>query len=411
MDTQAPQVQARPTQPPQSQISLTELVKLCAVDTELFGRTFFPRTFRQTSPPFARQMWEPFDNPASRLVNTIAFRGSSKTTRLRVFGAKRISYGVSRTILWVGASQPDAIRSVTWLRNQVERNAPWAGAFNLRPGKKWEETQIEIEHGTFGHTIWVLGAGITGSLRGINFDDYRPDLIVLDDPQTDETAATEDQREKLADLILGAVRNSLAPASEEPNAKMVMNITPQHKDDVSQRAANDPQWTTQVYPCWTKETLLLPVEKQESSWPARFPSETLRKEKMDAVRVNKLSIFTREMECRLSVKEKNQFRPQWLTIREAGIVPPRGLYSVLAIDPVPPPSPRQVQKGLEGKDFEAHYVWGRNGDKYELLEWRRNRGHQPSWSIATALELARRWRVGRANQDGFCLALRSLGKI
>ena len=83
-------------------------------------------------------------------------------------------------------------------------------------------------------------AGITGSLRGINFDDYRPDLIIVDDPQTDETAATLEQRNKVADLILGAVKNSLAPATEEPNAKLVMAITPQHNEDISQQALSGP---------------------------------------------------------------------------------------------------------------------------------------------------------------------------
>ena len=155
----------------QATISRDELVKLCAVDTELYATTFFPKTFRTKSPGFAREMWKPLEDRSVRLVNMILFRGSSKTTRLRTFASKRIAYGTSRTIFYLGASQPDAIRNVQWLRNQVERNKFWASTFGLVPGKKWEETQIEIQHKVFGHTVWVLAAGITGSLRGVNFDD------------------------------------------------------------------------------------------------------------------------------------------------------------------------------------------------------------------------------------------------
>ena len=227
--------------PPGINLPLSEIVKLGAVDSEFYARAFFPVTYRKPSPSFARSMWEPLDDPSARYVNLVAFRGSSKTTRLRTFASKRIAYCVSRTILYIGASERDAIRSVVWLRNQVEKNKRWSSAFKLKPGKKWEETQIEIEHEGFGHTIWVLGAGITGSLRGINFDDYRPDLIVVDDPQTDETAASEEQRTKIDDLVLGAVKNSLAPQTDEPNAKLVMAITPQHKED-SQEGARLPQW-------------------------------------------------------------------------------------------------------------------------------------------------------------------------
>lgn len=380
-----------------TEVSQDELVRLCAVDTELYCETFLKKTFRLPSPPFAKALWEPLEDPRAQLVNLICFRESSKTTRLRAFASKRIAYGVSRTILYIGASERDAIRSVTWLRNQVERNKLWSGTFGLKPGAKWEETQIEILHETFKHTIWVLAAGITGSLRGINFDDYRPDLIVVDDPQTDESAATELQRIKIADLLLGAVKNSLS--SEEPNAKLVMAITPQHQDDVSQQALKDEQWHSRVFPCWTKETLELPVEQQISIWPEMHPTEKLRADKMSALARNKLSIFTREKECRLIAPELSTFKQSWLGVREPGTVVPMGVPCVLAIDPVPPPSPTQMAKNLGNKDFEAHYVWGRWKGEYHLIDFARNRGHEPSWSIATAFGLMRRYRCMRCVFD------------
>lgn len=383
---------------PRTSIDRDELVKLCAVDTELYCQTFFPKAFRQKSPVFAKDVWEPLENPNDRLVNLVMFRGSSKTTRLRAAASKRIAYGISRTILCVGATERDAIRSVTWIRNNVERNKAWAGTFGLKPGKKWEETQIEIEHETFGHTVWVLAAGITGSLRGINFDDYRPDYIFIDDPQTDETAATEEQRKKVSALILGAVRNSLASVVEEPNAKLVMAITPQHIEDVSQKALKDSQWTSRVFPCWTKETFDLPVDEQVSIWPELHPTEELRKDKRAHIQRNELSVFCKEKECRVIAPEMSTFRPSWLQIREEAATP-RGCVAVLGIDPVPPPSPRQIAKALGNKDFEAHYVWGRYNGQYHLLDMARNRGHEPSWSVATAFSLMRKWRCIRCVFD------------
>lgn len=380
---------------PGLRISQAELVKLCAIDTELYAMTFFPQTFRQASPGFARAMWKPMEDPNVRLVNIIAFRGSSKTSRARIFASKRIAYGISRTVLYVGVSEGKAIESVNWIRNRVERNKNWSTTFGLARGQKWEETQIEIEHQTMGHTIRVLGSGVNGSLRGINIDDYRPDLIIIDDPQNDETPQTEMQREKLEDLILGAVRNSLAPATDEPNAKMLMLITPQHPEDISQKALASQQWSSLVFPCWTQETMDLSVDQQVSSWPERFPSDQLRKDKVAAANDNKLSIFTREMECRLISKETAQFKPNWLNVRATSNSHPRGYPAVLAIDPVPPPSPKQMQQGLAKKDFEAHYVWCRKGDEYHLCDFDRSRGHDPSWTVATAFRLARQHRVMR----------------
>src|SRR5215468_1541916 len=108
--------------PPPPQIAQKDLVRICATNPELYGKVFFPKAFRQNSPSFANDIWKPLDDPLIRLVNLICFRGSSKTTRLRIFTSKRIAYGISRTVLYIGASERDAIRSVQWLRTQVERN-------------------------------------------------------------------------------------------------------------------------------------------------------------------------------------------------------------------------------------------------------------------------------------------------
>jgi len=274
-------------------IDLRELVLLAAVDNDLYCRTFFPKTFRQKAPPFDKEIWDALDNPADRFVNVLGFRGSAKTTRARAFLSKRVGYGVSRTILYVGANEPAALRSIRWLKNQVEKNTFWAQTFGLKKGGKWTDEQIEIVHDKLDHPIWIIGVGITSSgIRGINFDDYRPDCIILDDILQDENSATSEQREKISDLVLGAIKNSLAPATEEPNAKLAAFNTPQHSQDFSAEARNSPMWKTIEVPCWTKETLDLPVLQQVSSWEERYPTETLRAEKLEAIRVNRLSIFT-----------------------------------------------------------------------------------------------------------------------
>lgn len=375
-------------------LTIEEIVKLGAIDTEIFARHFFPKTLRQASPVFAKPMWQALDDPTKRFVNLPCFRGSAKTSRLRIFAAKRIAYSLSHTVLYIGASEDHAIRSLDWLRNAIERNPRFAGTFRLKPGAKWNETDREIINESFGTTTWVKGVGITGNIRGINFDDYRPDLIILDDVITDENAATLEQREKVKDLILGAVANSLAPATEEPNAKMANLQTPIHSDDAAAEMAKSKMWSTYTCSCWTKETEESPVDEQVSSWPERYPTDVLRAEKKLALEENRYSKWAREMECKLISVEMASFRAPWLGVYDAASAP-RTFSSVLIIDPVPPPSKIQIAKNLKGKDFEAHCVVGRSGGEYYALDLRSNRGHQPLWTVATALELARRWRVMR----------------
>lgn len=378
--------------PAKIKLSAADAVALGAVDNEIYARTFFPNTFRQPSPAFQKDIWHDLDDPAVRYSNQRIFRGGAKTTIARINTSKRIAYGVSKTILYVGASEGAAARSGAWLRNNVERNKLWAGTFALTPGRKWTDIEFEIWHETLKTNIWCLFVGITGNIRGINFDDYRPDYIVLDDILTDENCATQDQREKVSDLVHGALKKSLAPVVDDPNAKMSMLVTPQHKEDVSSIARNDPTWKTIEVGCWTPETADKSVDEQVSVWPERYTTDDLRAEKRAAIQINKLSVFAREMELRLVSPELAEFRIEWLRyITELGPVP--NATNVLAIDPTPPPSDAQMAKGFRGSDFEVIHVWGRRGDNYYLQERRSSRGESPDWTIANVFELATKYRV------------------
>lgn len=381
--------------------SSAELIKLCAVDSDLFAHTFFPKATRMVSPPFSKKIWAALENPKYRLLNIEVFRGGAKTTRLRIFTAKRIAYGISRTILYVGASESHAVRSVQWLRSQIEprlgadgqrRPTPFASTFGLRPGSKWQEHEIEVFHGVDEHPIWILGVGITGNIRGINFDDYRPDLIIVDDALTDENAQTKEQCEKINDLVMGALVNSLS--QEEPNAKLAMLNTPLNPFDVCAKAKESVEWHTETFGCWTEETKNEPVEKQISAWPELFPTDVLRQRKLNAVLDNRYSVFAREMECQLVAAESLSFRPNWLRYYEADQLP-RGMQCVLAIDPVPPPSETATAKSLAKKDFEAIAVVGRAQGEYYLLDYRLNKGHDPNWTAAMMFELGLQYRIMR----------------
>lgn len=371
-------------------LTLDELVELGAVDSVFFSKTFFPKMIRQHTPDFHRDIWGKLDGP-SRLVSIQVFRGGAKTSLLRSYTAKRIAYGLAHTILYIGKSEGHAIRSVKWIRRQVEQQNLWAQTFDLKKGNKWQDTECEIIHGVDEYPIWIMAMGITGSVRGINQDDFRPDLIVIDDVIDEENSATVEQRKKISDLIYGALKESLAPASETPDAKMVMLQTPLNREDASTLSLNDDEWDSAVFGVWTPETADMPVDRQESIWPERWPSETLRAEKRAATKRNQLSLWTREKECRLTSPETATFVESWLQFYD--LAPARHEMDVIiGIDPVPPPTDIQIAKGLKGKDFEAFSVVGRARDRYFLLEYALNRGHTPKWTIAEFFRLCLKWR-------------------
>ena len=366
---------------PASTVQLSEIVSLAAKDTELFGRTFFPNTFRSTSPPFHRRIFRSLEGSGNRHVGLMVFRGGAKTSILRVYTAKRIAYGLSHTILYVSASQEHAKRSVRWLRRQMEHNRRWRETFGLSRGKVWTDENLEIEHGVLGQRTTVIAVGITGQIRGINVDDYRPDLIVVDDPDSEESTATPEQRRKTSNLFFGALEKSLAPASENPEARMVLLQTPFHQEDLINRCVADSTWVTEVFGCFD--------ENGESRWPERFPTETLLADKQSYADRNQLPVWLREMECTIVGEENAAFRREWLRYWDE--VPER-MATYGAIDPVPPPSERELSVGLSRKDYEVLVIVGRGPDGYYLLDYSLNRGHTPDWTVAEFFRLLDKWR-------------------
>jgi phage terminase large subunit-like protein len=371
---------------------LREIVELGAINGQLFGETFFPKTFRMKSPPFAREVWDALDSHY-RLVSLQLFRGAFKTTTCRVFAARRIAYAQARTILWIGISQDKAIESVRWFRKQVEFNSLYAQTFKLRPGSKWQDIHCEVYHGVDETPITILAYGITGPIRGINIDDYRPDLILLDDIVNEEIGASPLQLQSVENLVYGAILQSLSPATETPDAKLVLLQTPIARDDVSMKSLHDAEWKSVRIPCWTKETEDEALENRVSSWEDRFPSATLRKQKQYAIQRNNVSTFTREMELKIVAAENATFLPTWLQYYD--LEPDSHFYSVMVIDPVPPPSDAELAKGLKDKDFEVLTIVTRVKDRFYLREYSAKHGHDPSWTISEFFRLALKYRPRR----------------
>lgn len=302
-------------------ISLNEAVMLGAQEFTFFGKFFFPKTFRQESPEMHIDMGRKLYAP-TRQNSFLVFRDGAKTSLLRVFTAQRVAYAISRTIMYVSASQAHAIHSIRWLKRAVERNTLYAQTFGLVKGSKWSDEWIEIENTIEGCTINILAAGLTGQIRGFNLDDFRPDLIIADDILTEESTATEEQRNKTEQLFHGALVNSLAASTEFPHAKIVLLQTPFHDQDVAMKCSKDPAWNPTVYSILD--------ENGESRWPAKFPTEQIRADQESAILQGRKRLWMREKMCMVVKSEEVTLNSDLLQIYEEV---PDGLINFIAIDP------------------------------------------------------------------------------
>ena len=368
----------------EEQLTAAEILDLSARDNDFYCQHFFSKTFRQPGAPFHPEIWEALETPGERHIACEVFRGGAKTTLLRAFTSKRVAFGSSRTILYVSETQDHAKRSVRWLKKQILFNKKWADFFQLSLGSKKTDEWLEIVHGVEEIFISILAIGITGQSRGLLPDDYRPDLIIIDDPCNEENTATPEQRQKIENLIFGALDKSLAPPTEAQDAKEVILQTSLNGADIINMCHKDPAWKSFRFSCFDAN--------EKSTWPARFPTAFLQKDKSDHRHMNRMPLWYREMECKIVAGELSDFRPEWLQSWPGGSLPDGGAH-FLYIDPVPPPSDKQIANGLKDKDNECHAVVKYYKGGYYLCETRSKKGHDPDWTLKTFWELVQKWKI------------------
>jgi phage terminase large subunit-like protein len=339
-------------------LTADEMVELAAIDNEFYCKTFFPKAFRQESPEFHWDMWSEMEG-ADRYLAMMVFRDGAKTTITRGYCSKRIAYATSRTILVVGKSEDAALKTLDWLRRAIQFNSLWTQTYGLEKGDLWSATHISIKHKVANATIQVVAMGIHGSVRGINLDDYRPDLIIVDDPCDEDNTLTPESRKKLSDLFFGGLKNTLAPETDMPEAKMVLLQTPLHEDDLISRVSKDPEWRCLRYSIFDDEG--------KSRWEARHPTATALKEKEHYINRNQLSLWLREKECLVISPEASFFKSDWLQYWD---VLPEGGVVYIGIDPTPPPKDSAaIMKNPDLDDCVVLAIKYHKGKVYVINYW------------------------------------------
>lgn len=357
------------------QKKLNEIIELGAVDGVFYSHQWFPKTFRQSSPSVQYTVWDELDSPDNRFVGVEIFRGAGKTTIMRSHVSKRIAYGISRTIMLVGPEQKHPKRTIRWIMRQIETNKKWTHAFGLSKGSKWSEEEIEIINESSDCVIHIIAFGMTGSIRGLNLDDYRPDFIGVDDPCDEENTGTPEQRKKMDALFFGNLQQSLAPKSEAPHAKMVLLQTGLHKEDLINQAHKDPTWRT--IKCSIFD------EKGRSVWPDRFPTEELIQQKKAFIERDQLPYWLREMECKIVSAETAAFNSKLLRHYKTL---PESITVFAGIDPA-----RETKLRTKAHKAAIVFIGVSEGISY-LLEWWTAVDSNPEMMWQAYLSLAMKWR-------------------
>lgn len=233
--------------------TLREHYDKCYRSTAAFASTFFPDRFSRKFDPGHYEIFDALDDDSIKLLVILAPRGVGKTSIASVaFPAKRLLFGQSKYVLYISSNFKYASKHTTNLRLQLETNDELIGTFGVQKTNQWSVEQFVLANGGY-----VEPRGAEQNLRGGIYGHARPDLIILDDIESDETIRSEEQTKKINDWLHGAVMNAIDRGSD--NWRIVYIGTMLGENAVIANLIEDPAWRTII--------LELCGDDLKSKWP------------------------------------------------------------------------------------------------------------------------------------------------
>lgn len=199
-----------------------------------------------------------------QFVSILSPRGSAKSTWLALYAAWMIGLYPDIQIIYVGYSESVALKQSRLIKRLIE-SAQYRQVFpRVRPGKRWSDTDWEIDKGyarvtvlDSDYTLYAVGA--TGSITS-----RRSNLILFDDLIKSSSAiANEDIREKLITNIDEVIMPTLIPGG------FVRSVgTRFRRDDIhATKFTSEQGWQV------IEQSAIV---NDESYWAERFTIEFLR---------------------------------------------------------------------------------------------------------------------------------------
>lgn len=233
-----------------------------------------------------------------RQVLTIAFRGSSKTTRAEE--ALCIEAALARTtnIVVIKESETRALDTIRAIKFEFENNEMLQAAYGVGPGPAWGDKRIVLSNG-----VMIQGYGRGQSLRGVKHLNARPGLIFCDDLENEETVLTVAQREKTMSWFLKTVVGAL-----DPKGRIRVAGTPLDPDAFLPRLAKDAGWRVHVYPIEVRSP---DTGLRRALWPERFPLEWIDETREKYLRQGRHDAFMQEFMCQAVDPSTRVFLPEY----------------------------------------------------------------------------------------------------
>ena len=251
-----------------------ERKKECERNFQLFCESYFPETYSLEWSPDHLKVIEKIETAVLRggLFALAMPRGSGKSTLAETAAIWSMVYGHREFVTLIGATESAALEMLDSIKTELEVNENLAADF---PEVCYPIEQLEgianrcagqLYHGERTRIIWtsneivlptikdskasgiiVRVAGITGRVRGMKYKradgrSVRPSLVIIDDPQTSESAGSLEQTRKRVRVLAGDILGLAGPGQKISGIMPCTIIRPGDMADIILNRNTHPDW-------------------------------------------------------------------------------------------------------------------------------------------------------------------------
>ena len=269
----------------------------------LFGRFCFPTALRKITPPFHHEVYRDLSDDSVRRVLIAAPRGTAKSTvTTLIYPLWKVAFKRSDEDLFIviiSESQAQSINFLSRIKYHLGHSDKFKeifGDFGPATAKRWTNNDIVLANGAR-----IIAVGTGQRVRGFIEGDTRPNLIIVDDFESELNAFTMEARAKNRKWITEAVIPSLSD-----DGKIAMIGTVISEDCFLYWAKDSPAWKVLWYSIWD--------EDEKSIWPERFPKSRIMEIKREFESVGNLNGFYQEYMNIAQSPDNAPFKPEWMQL-------------------------------------------------------------------------------------------------
>lgn len=325
-----------------------ELLRSITSDRCLAHRILFKHRHPDKTPFFHEEIIQLWHSDEQRLIIE-AFRGAAKSTIGEEGTVISALVGEIKNGLIVGSSFNRAVERLSAISHEIQNNPRILDIFGDQTDDKiWSEHRILLRNGTM---LQAVGRG--QSLRGIKYLEQRPDYVLCDDVEDEESSSTKDSNDK----VLRWIMKVLIPACDIKKYRIRMVGTPLDPKAALVRLSQDPEWISKKYPIEYLDHDGL----RKATWPERFSIEEIDKLKDRYARLGMIREFVQEYMCKAEDEQQKPFKPGMFRV-EPQIRTWQATFAFF--DPAKTIGARSAQTG------EAVWSWV----QHRLIVWRARGG-------------------------------------